>query len=150
MFLMRQAFVRSCRMGVAAALPVSNGVHAYDKAASAGLLPQPQPCYEGAVREDAETDACDISWRLIQLSAATESETAGTPQQTLTQLLRPAGYTPQRLDCLLAWQVLQVLMAIGAVPTTGQPSPQQVRFDVLWLSAGEAKHVQHVNKSCVL
>ena len=135
--LIKQGLVGSCRMRVAAASPVLTGVRAYDEAASAGLLPQPQPCYDGAVRETAETNACDISWRLVQLSAQTYSESDNTPQQTLTQLLRPAGYTPQQLDYLLAWQVLQVLMAIGAVPTIGDPSPQQVPFDLLWLSAGQ-------------
>jgi len=128
-------------MGAAVALPVSSGVRAYDKAASAGRLPQPQPCYEGAVEEDAETSVCDIGWRLIQLSAEADSSSADTPAQTLTQLLRPAGYTPQRLDYLLAWQVLQVLMAIGAEPSIGSPSPQQVPIDVLWLSTGQENYI---------
>ena len=137
-------------MGAAVALPVSSGVRAYDKAASAGLLPQPQPCYEGAGKEDAEPSACDISWRLIQLSAETDSESADTPPQTLTQLLRPAGYTPQRLDYLLAWQVLQVLLAIGAVPSVGSPSPQQVLFNVLWLSTGKDNYTSNMTAARVL
>ena len=109
-----------------AASSVAAGVHAYAKASSAGLLPQPQPYYVTAASEDAGDDACDIGWRLIQLSAEAGCDSTGRWQQTLTQLLRPAGYTSHPLDFFLAWQLLQVLAAIGVLSGVQQPSSQQV------------------------
>ena len=107
--------------------PLLPGVQAYATAASASLLPSPKPLYAKAASEDPIPHALDICWRLIQLSAEADSVAAGDGwKNILTQLLRPAGYTPQRLDCLLAWQVLQVLHAAGILQSANQPSPKQV------------------------
>ena len=112
-------------------LPVLMGVQAYAQAAAAGLLPSPEPSYAMAANRDAPMDALDIGWRLIQLSAEADSSAAGDDwEQILTQLMRPAAYTPQPLDCLLSWQMLQVLQAIGVLRSAYQPSPKQVPWQV--------------------
>ncbi len=73
-------------------------------------------CFRGP----SPADLADVDYRLLELFARSSSSSGGGAKTGdgafLAQLLAPEALTPDRLDALPAWLLLQALQAIGALP----------------------------------
>ena len=110
----RPAF--AARLLHAQTAPIPQVVADYSTAAAAGSAPVPLPLYAENQRcRDAGHHATDINFELLQLYARQRLGQAQLSPEALAQLLRPAGYSPEPLDHMLAWCLLTALTADGAV-----------------------------------
>ncbi|KAL4425557.1 hypothetical protein ABPG75_009573 [Micractinium tetrahymenae] len=110
---------------------VSDALASYTAAVEAGSAPPPLPLYleqQAAAAPSGAAGAFDVAFELLRLHAvASDPEAAGGSPSALApllaRLLRPAGFTPDPLDCAFCWHLLSVLSATGALPEAAAELP---------------------------
>ncbi|KAL4426686.1 hypothetical protein ABPG77_004742 [Micractinium sp. CCAP 211/92] len=110
---------------------VSDALASYTTAVEAGAAPPPLPLYveqHAAAAPAGASGAFDVAFELLRLHAvASDPETAGGSPAALApllaRLLRPAGFTPDPLDCAFCWHLLSLLTAVGALPEAAAELP---------------------------
>ena len=109
-------------------MPLNEVLDSYVQAINASKAPKPVPQYsERFGWQPQQHKKLDLAFSLLQLFTG---ELSGESAEDLQDLLTPEAHTPEPLNAIFSWLLLQVLKAIGAV----KPSPA-VTTKVLTISA---------------
>lgn len=112
----------TCRYGHAANTPLDKVLSSYVQAINAGKAPKPIPQYsERFGWSDGQRKKQDLAFSLLQLFTG---ELSVDSAEDMQQLLTPEAHTPEPLNAIFSWLLLQVLKAIGAFSASPAVSKQ--------------------------
>ncbi|CAK0781544.1 hypothetical protein CVIRNUC_005400 [Coccomyxa viridis] len=114
----RRALALHLWYGESPAAPLLASLEAYERAIGEGAAPSPLPLYmerQPSLQLSSSLAAApiDVDYRLMELAAGGPSRADGA---FLATLLSPLAFTPDPLDYLFPWMLLQALQAIAAIP----------------------------------
>lgn len=125
---------------IRAALHSFNTVQQDAHAASDGMasphvpLPLPAHLVRARTRCNLDSFTADVQFVLLQIASKESLRHGNTEVPLLRQLVSTSAYSADLLDCLGAWLLLCILLAVGEAPTIpGQPDSLEEVFAQLTL-----------------